>query len=72
VVESVKAASDVYAPISGEVIAVNENLADNPDLINKDAYDEGWLFVLKPSQAEELDELLDADTYGAKTTEDDH
>jgi len=72
VVESVKAASDVYAPISGEVVAVNENLADNPELVNKDAYDEGWLFILKPSQPDELDELLDADTYGAKAAEDDH
>jgi glycine cleavage system H protein len=72
VVESVKAASDVYAPISGEVVAINENLVNNPDLVNKDPYDEGWLFMLKPSQVEELEDLLDADTYESKAAEDDH
>ncbi len=72
VVESVKAASDVYAPISGSVVEINENLANSPDLVNKDAYHDGWLFVIEPTQPEELDDLLDAETYGAKAAEDDH
>ena len=63
VVESVKAASDVYAPISGTVIAVNEALSDKPETINQDAYGEGWMFVLKPSNTAELDELLTPDDY---------
>ncbi|MBK8284067.1 MAG: glycine cleavage system protein GcvH [Ahniella sp.] len=63
VVESVKAASDVYAPVSGTVIAVNESLSDKPETINQDAYGEGWMFVLKPSNTAELDELLTPDDY---------
>ena len=63
VVESVKAASDVYAPISGTVIAVNEALSDKPETINQDAYGEGWMFVLKPSDTSQLDELLTPDDY---------
>jgi len=72
VVESVKAASDVYSPITGEVVAVNENLADNPDLVNKDAYNDGWLFALNPSQPEELEDLLSAEAYELKAAEDEH
>lgn len=63
VVESVKAASDVYAPISGEIIAVNEALADRPELVNSDPYGDGWLFQMSPSDSAELDELLDSDSY---------
>lgn len=65
VVESVKAASDVYAPVSGEVIAVNEILGDKPEMINEDAYGEGWLFLVKPGEEakDELEELLDPDAY---------
>lgn len=63
VVESVKAASDVYAPISGTVVAVNEELADAPETINADAYGKGWLFVLQPSDIAELGELLGPDEY---------
>lgn len=64
VVESVKAASDVYAPVSGEIIAINEALPDKPETINEDAYGDGWLFVVKPDNlAEEQDELLDPDAY---------
>jgi len=64
VVESVKAASDVYSPVSGEVVAINESLPDKPETINEDAYGDGWLFVVKPDNlAEELDELLDPDAY---------
>ncbi|UVL19540.1 glycine cleavage system protein GcvH [Pseudomonas sp. B21-044] len=64
VVESVKAASDIYAPVGGEVIAVNEELADNPELLNEEPY-ESWIFKLKPSNPAELDKLLDAAGYKA-------
>jgi glycine cleavage system H protein len=64
VVESVKAASDVYAPVSGEIVAVNEALPDKPETINEDAYGDGWIFVIKPDNlAEEQEELLDPDAY---------
>ncbi len=65
VVESVKAASDVYAPISGEIIEGNADLADRPELVNDDPYGEGWLFKLRPDNADDLDNLLDADDYEA-------
>ena len=65
VVESVKAASDVYAPIAGTVIAVNEALADKPEAVNQDAYGEGWLIRLKPSSSDALSALMDADAYRA-------
>ena len=71
VVESVKAASDVYAPVAGEIIEVNETLTNSPDLVNQDAYQDGWLFVIRLSQPEEMEDLLDAETYKAKATEDD-
>jgi glycine cleavage system H protein len=63
VVESVKAAADVYAPVAGEVVEVNTNLDDNPELINKDAFGEGWLFKLKVVDESDVDNLLDADSY---------
>ncbi|AHK80034.1 MULTISPECIES: glycine cleavage system protein GcvH [Ectothiorhodospira] len=63
VVESVKAASDVYAPVSGDVVAVNEQLGDSPELVNSDAYGEGWIFRVKPANTSELDALMDADAY---------
>ena len=63
VVESVKAASDIYAPVSGKVIAVNEDLDDNPAIINTDPYDDGWLFQLELTDNSELDGLKDAETY---------
>jgi len=63
VVESVKAASDIYAPISGEVIAVNEDLTDAPETVNSSPYGDGWLCRILPSNPSELEELLDADTY---------
>jgi len=65
VVESVKAASDVYAPVSGEIVEVNEKLSDAPETVNQDAYGEGWLFRMTPADAGELDALLDADAYQA-------
>ena len=73
VVESVKAASDVYAPVSGEVISVNEALPDKPETINEDAYGDGWVLVIKPtSLAEDLDELLDPDAYAELIENDEH
>lgn len=63
VVESVKAASDVYAPLSGEVVAINEALEDAPETVNSDPYGDGWFFQLKLSDTSELDDLLDADAY---------
>jgi glycine cleavage system H protein len=68
VVESVKAASDVYMPISGEIVEVNEALVDEPEIINSSPYDSGWLFKVQPS-AEEIDELMDADAYQAEIEE---
>lgn len=65
VVESVKAASDIYSPISGEVIAVNEQLEDEPETVNSSPYDDGWFFKVKPSDVGELDDALDADGYTA-------
>lgn len=65
VIESVKAASDIYAPVSGEVIAVNDDLADSPETVNSDPYGEGWLCRILPSNIAELDELLDAEAYAA-------
>lgn len=72
VVESVKAASDVYAPVSGEITEVNSDLADNPETINEDAYGDGWLFAIKPSAASEMDELLDPNDYADLIENDDH
>lgn len=65
VVESVKAASDVFAPISGEVSEINEALSDTPEMLNQDAQGGGWLFRMTPSDATDLDALLDADAYQA-------
>ncbi|AEA86068.1 glycine cleavage system protein H [Pseudomonas sp. BAY1663] len=64
VVESVKAASDIYAPVSGEVVAINEALADSPELVNSDPYG-SWFFRLQPSDPAQLDKLLDATGYQA-------
>jgi glycine cleavage system H protein len=65
VVESVKAASDIYSPISGEVIAVNEQLEEEPETVNSSPYDDGWFFKVKPTDLADLDDALDADTYTA-------
>lgn len=70
VVESVKAASDVYAPVSGEVIAVNEALEDAPELINDEPYGEGWIMRIRMTDDGELDDLMDADAYAERTAED--
>ena len=63
VVESVKAASEIYAPVSGEIVAANKALTDNPALVNADPLGEGWLFKLKLRDIGELDELMDEDGY---------
>ena len=63
VVESVKAASDVYSPVSGRIVKVNEALGDRPETINEDAFGEGWIFVVKPASLAELEELLSPDDY---------
>ncbi len=72
VVESVKAASDVYSPVSGEVIEVNEALDGAPETINEDAFGDGWMFKLKISDASELEGLLDADAYEILVAEEEH
>lgn len=71
VVESVKAASDVYAPITGEVVESNELLTDAPETINSDPYGEGWLFRMQPADAAELDELMDSDAYSEQIAAED-
>ncbi len=68
VVESVKAASDVYMPVSGEIVEINEALADEPEIINTSPYDNGWLFKVQPS-AQEVDDLMDAEAYQAEIEE---
>ncbi|MDK2635589.1 glycine cleavage system protein GcvH [Pantoea stewartii subsp. indologenes] len=69
VAESVKAASDIYSPVSGEIIAVNDALNDSPELVNSEPYQDGWLFQIKASDESELDSLLDADAYKASIDE---
>lgn len=68
-IESVKAVSDLFAPISGEVVAINGELADRPELVNEDCYGEGWLIRLRPSDPSELARLLDARAYDASVKE---
>ncbi|HOO70964.1 MAG TPA: glycine cleavage system protein GcvH [Spirochaetota bacterium] len=63
VVESVKAVSDVYAPVSGRIIEVNRDLEDSPELLNRDPYGEGWIFKIEIKSRNELDELMDAGAY---------
>ena len=63
IVESVKAASDVYSPLTGEIVEINENLSDNPEIINSSPYEDGWFFKVKPQNINELDEMLDSDAY---------
>ena len=65
VVESVKAASDVYAPVDGEVVEVNDSLTDNPEAVNQDAFGKGWIMKLKASDGAQIDTLLDAAGYEA-------
>jgi glycine cleavage system H protein len=72
VVESVKAASDVYAPVSGEIVEANAALADSPETVNKDPYGSGWMFRLKPANKAEVDALLDAKAYEALVASEKH
>jgi glycine cleavage system H protein len=72
VVESVKAASDIYSPVSGEIVAVNEALGDKPEIINEDAYGEGWIFLVRVENNDEMNDLLDADAYAELIENDDH
>ncbi len=72
VVESVKAASDVYAPISGEVIEVNEALNDKPEMINEDAFGSGWILAVRADNADELNGLIDPDAYAELLENEDH
>ncbi|NDY95922.1 glycine cleavage system protein GcvH [Wenzhouxiangella limi] len=65
VIESVKAASDIYTPVSGEVIAVNQAIVDSPEIINNDPYGDGWLFSVRLEDDAEVEGLMDADGYGA-------
>ncbi len=71
-VESVKAASDVYSPITGTVVEVNSALSDKPETINEDAYGDGWLFVVEAEEPDQLNELLDPDAYAELLEEEDH
>jgi glycine cleavage system H protein len=70
VAESVKAASDIYSPITGEVVAINEDLEDSPENVNNDAYGDVWLFKVKASDESELENLLDAEGYENAIDED--
>lgn len=63
VVESVKAASDIFSPVSGQVIAINQALEEAPETVNESPYDDGWFFKVKPSDLTELEDALDADAY---------
>ena len=71
VVESVKAASDIYAPIGGEVIAINELLEDEPEMVNADPYNDGWFYKLQPEDTAELEKMLSAEDYEAQCAEED-
>jgi glycine cleavage system H protein len=72
VVESVKAASDVYSPVTGKVVDVNAALSDKPETINEDAYGDGWIFVIEAEEPEQLNELLDPDAYAELLEDEDH
>ena len=72
VVESVKAASDIYAPVSGSIVAVNDALDDAPETVNQDPYGDGWFFKIEPDDATELDELLDSEAYAELCENEEH
>lgn len=69
VIESVKAASDLYSPLSGEILEVNETLSSHPALVNEDPYEEGWLFKLSPSDETQWDDLMDSESYSEQIEE---
>lgn len=66
VVESVKAASDIYMPITGEILDTNQQLVDEPETINSSPYDDGWIFKIQPDDADDVEQLLDASSYEAE------
>jgi glycine cleavage system H protein len=70
VVESVKAASDVYCPVDGEVVEANEQLADSPEILNNDPFGDGWIFTIRPEDEGAYDELMDSDAYAELIAED--
>ena len=72
VVESVKAASDVYSPVAGTIVEVNSALSDKPETINEDAFGEGWIFVIEPSEPDQLNELLSPDDYAQLLEDEGH
>jgi glycine cleavage system H protein len=72
VVESVKAASDIYSPVTGEVLEINERLEEEPEIVNSEPYEDGWFFKVKLSDVTELESLLDADAYTEVCEADDH
>jgi len=72
VVESVKAASAIYSPVSGSVVSVNTALEDEPEKVNQDPFGEGWFFKIEPDDVGELDELLDGDAYQEVCDEEEH
>lgn len=72
VVESVKAASDIFSPVSGEVLEINETLEESPDFVNSDPYNDGWFYKVKLTDESEFDELLDAEAYAAACEAEDH
>jgi len=72
VVESVKAASDVYAPVTGTITAINDALSDKPETINEDAFGEGWLYVVEMDEPEQMNDLLGPDDYAELLEDDDH
>ena len=69
-VESVKTVSELYAPISGKVVAINESLSDSPEFVNESPYEKAWMILVEPADSSELDELLNADQYEEVTNED--
>jgi len=72
VVESVKAASDVYCPVSGEVVEINESVVESPEIVNNDPYGDGWLFRIQPVDEGEVEDLMNAESYLEVTEEDEH
>ena len=72
VVESVKAASDIYAPVSGTITEINESLEDAPETVNQDPYGDGWFFKIEPDDSSQLDDLLDSAAYGEICEADEH
>ena len=72
VVESVKAASDIFSPVSGEVLEINETLEESPDFVNSDPYNDGWFYKVKLTDESDFDELLDSDAYAAACEAEDH